>query len=107
MLRDVTEEYALRMRIVSMSLIHNQLYRTGLYSEIDMEQYVTTLAEELLNAYWWPGSVSIKVTIRGRKLGLQTVIPCGLILNELISNSLKYAFRGREDGTIVIFIMFT
>jgi len=75
LIRAVLED--LRMRIVSMSLIHNQLYRTGLYSEIDMEQYVTTLAEELLNAYGRAGTISVTMAIRGPKLGLQTFIMPG------------------------------
>lgn len=92
----------LRMRIVSMSLIHNQLYRTGVFSEIDMEEYVKTLSDEVLHAYGRAEGVKVTVSIRDQKLDLQTVIPCGLILNELISNSLKHAFDGRKDGAIFI-----
>lgn len=92
----------LQMRIFSMSLIHNQLYQTGNFSEIDMEQYVKTLSDEILHAYSREKTIDVTVNIHDKRFNLQMVIPCGLILYELLSNSLKHAFDNSKNGSITV-----
>jgi PAS domain S-box-containing protein len=89
-------------RIYSMALVHNQLYQSGVFTEIDFSDYCTSLYRELLLVFQKSTEVSVRVDIEDVKLELQTAIPCGLILNELITNSLKHAFTKKRPGRIEI-----
>jgi two-component sensor histidine kinase len=92
-----------RNRISSMALVHEKLYRSKNLSSIDFQDYITSLANGLLTFYGTGfGKVSLTVNAGGTVLGIDTAIPCGLIINELISNSLKYAFPGGRSGRILI-----
>ncbi len=80
-------------RIRTMSLIHERLYRTDSLTGIDFGDYAHSLAVELYHSYGAdPSKILLKVDARKITLGLDSAIPCGLILNELVSNCLKYAF---------------
>jgi len=82
-----------RDRIRTMSLIHERLYRTDSLTGIDFGDYAHSLALELYHSYGAdPSRILLKVDARKVTLGLDAAIPCGLILNELVSNCLKYAF---------------
>jgi two-component sensor histidine kinase/HAMP domain-containing protein len=90
-------------RIESMALIHQKLYDSDDLMVVDFAEYSRNLATHLLSSY----GVSQKVALRvdsdaGISLAINSAIPCGLIINELVSNSLKYAFSGRENGEIRI-----
>ncbi len=88
-------------RIRSMGLIHEKLYQSNSLSTIDFKSYVDTLANQLLRMHRLGETrLDLKVDIDDVQLPLDTAMPCGLIINELISNSLKYAFQGREQGCI-------
>ena len=88
-------------RIRSMGLIHEKLYRSDSLSTIDFKSYVDTLASQLLRMHRLGETrLDLQVDIDNVQLPLDTAMPCGLIINELISNSLKYAFQGREQGRI-------
>lgn len=92
-----------RSRIQAMALIHEKLYRTSNLSRIDFANYVTGLITELMRSYNRP-EISLEMDLAEVDLTVDTAIPCGLILNELVSNSLKYAF---PDGEGQIRIQFT
>jgi two-component sensor histidine kinase len=82
-----------RDRIRTMSLIHERLYRTESLSGIDFGDYAHSLAIELYHSYGAdPSKILLKVDAKKVTLGLDSAIPCGLIVNELVSNCLKYAF---------------
>jgi len=82
-----------RDRIRTMSLIHERLYRTESLSGIDFGDYAHSLAIELYHSYAAdPSKILLKVDAKKVTLGLDSAIPCGLIVNELVSNCLKYAF---------------
>ncbi|RJR19244.1 MAG: hypothetical protein C4581_05095 [Nitrospiraceae bacterium] len=92
-----------RNRIASMALVHEKLYRSKNLSNIDFKDYVSSLANGLLTFYGKSArSVSFTVNAGGIVLGIDTVIPCGLIINELVSNSLKHAFPEGRGGRILI-----
>jgi PAS domain S-box-containing protein len=80
-------------RIRSMSLIHERLYQSADLAKIDFSQYIQNLASFLFQSYRVdPDSVALKTNVRDVSLDINKAIPCGLIINELVSNSLKYAF---------------
>ena len=102
-LRYVTMFNESRNRISSMALVHEKLYRSKDLSSIDFKDYITSLANGLLTFYGTgSGKVSLTVNAGGTILGIDTAIPCGLIINELISNSLKHAFPEGRSGRIII-----
>jgi two-component sensor histidine kinase len=92
-----------RNRIKSMALVHEQLYRSREYAKIEFESYVDQLASTLFNMYQVePERVRIEIDADDVYLNLENAIPCGLLLNELITNSLKYAFPNGRTGKIWI-----
>ncbi len=90
-------------RIKSMSFIHEYLYQSKDLSKIDMNHYIEKLCEYLHLSYSdSEKNISIKMNCQNLKVDLQTATPCGLIINELISNSLKHAFKDAQQGMINI-----
>jgi two-component sensor histidine kinase len=98
-LKEVLEESQNRIR--SMALVHEDLYRNENLENIKFINYAKSLAGNLMRTFSdHQGKISIVYDIEDVLLPLDTGIPCGLIINELISNSFKYAFKDREKGTI-------
>ncbi len=90
-----------RNRIYTMALIHEKLYKNQTFSSIGFSDY----AESLLNEYVRSSlktKISTSVSIDGIRLVLGQAIPCGLILNELITNSVKHGLRDRKEGEIAL-----
>ena len=87
-------------RIRSMALIHEKLYQSSDLAVIDFREYVESLVASLTRSYILNRSLKIDVDVEDVSLDIDTAIPCGLIINELISNCLKYAFPGGETGEI-------
>ena len=88
-------------RVKSMSMIHEQLYQTDDLAKIDFKSYVNGLIKSLFQIYSAnQKQIEWEVNVDDVKLDIETAIPCGLIINELVSNSLKYAFINREYGKI-------
>ena len=86
-----------------MALIHEKLYRSRNLSKIDFAEYIRTLADNLFRSYridW--NTVTLRLEIDNLSLGIDVAIPFGLIINELISNSLKHAFPEGRSGEIYI-----
>ncbi len=86
-------------RIKSMSLIHQKLYQNDSISAIDFEEYSIQLTTQILNLYGLP-KVKLTTQLNGLILDVDSAIPLGLILNELVTNSCKYAFSENKIGTI-------
>ncbi|RLF58458.1 MAG: hypothetical protein DRN27_05395 [Thermoplasmata archaeon] len=94
----------LRNRIRSMSLIHERLYRSKNLSEINLKEYLTELIQALYTSYGTETTM-VQYNIIDESdvnLDIDTAIPCGLIINEIISNSLKHAFPHNNEGKINI-----
>lgn len=91
-------------RVRTMALIHEKLYQSQDFSKIPFSEYIRDLSENLFRSYSVKASkVRLKFNLDGNfLLDIDTAIPCGLIVNELISNALKYAFETGQQGEIDI-----
>jgi PAS domain S-box-containing protein len=90
-------------RIKSMALIHERLYKAEDLSKIKAEEYIEKLIDYLEDTYTSPSwDIEITIDIKDLFLNLDVAIPCGLIINELVSNSIKYAFPDNRKGRINI-----
>ncbi|MEH1844134.1 MAG: histidine kinase dimerization/phosphoacceptor domain -containing protein [Nostoc sp.] len=90
-------------RIESISLIHKNSYTFANIGQIDIVDYIHNLAASLLTSYQIsPGRIALKTDIDSVSLNVDQAIPCGLVINELISNALKHAFPNQQVGTISI-----
>lgn len=107
--KSVEDEFSLNLlkesqnRVRSMAIIHQKLYENKDLSSVDFNSYTHGLTSYLLSSYRVDQSIiSFKSKIKDIHLSLKTAIPCGLILNEILTNSLKYAFPDKRNGTIFI-----
>jgi len=89
-------------RIRTMSFIHESLYRTKDFSEIDFTEYLTNLSKNLVSSYSVSSKVKLRLELDNVHLSLDQAIPCGLIVNEIVTNSLKYAFKDIKNPEIFV-----
>lgn len=79
------------------------MYQTNDFSKINFSEYVVSLSKNLVHSYeLFDNFVELKLQVKKVSLNLDQSIPCGLLINELISNALKYAFPNNTKGTIII-----
>jgi two-component sensor histidine kinase len=90
-------------RIRSMALIHERLYQSGNLARIDFGEYTRSLVGFLARSYSVPG-VHIQVGVQNIELPVNAAIPCGLVINELVSNALKYAFPDERGGLVEVLL---
>ncbi len=84
-----------------MALIHEELYQKKDLGRINLAEYIRELADNLCASYAVkPEQITLSMELEDVEISIDTAIPCGLILNELISNSLKHAFPGDRQGKI-------
>jgi two-component system, sensor histidine kinase PdtaS len=89
-------------RVQSMGIIHQKLYQGEHLAAIEMQDYFVNLSESILDSFSSEGRIKIECNMPKLILDVDTAISIGLITNELITNSLKYAFAGKEQGEINI-----
>ncbi len=90
-------------RVQAMALIHERLYRTGDLSRIDLHAYFGSLAGQIIRSFGRvPGSVLAEVEVSVGPVGIETAVPCGLIVAELVTNAMKHAFPGAQRGRLEI-----
>ena len=88
-------------RAKSMALIHERLYQSNDLKKIDFGEYIRSLSNELFNTYDAdPGQITLKINVESLFLDINTTVPLGLIVNELISNCLKHGFPDGRKGEI-------
>jgi PAS domain S-box-containing protein len=88
-------------RIASIALVHEKLYRSEDLADIDFALYIPDLTTHLFDSYNVSSSqIKLNIQVDDASLDIETAIPCGLIINELVSNALKYAFPGNCGGEI-------
>ncbi len=86
-----------QQRIKSMALIHENLYRSDSLLEINFQEYIQMLTNGLVRFYRFDRlAISLELDVEDVYLDIDTAVPCGLIINELVSNSLKHGYHGRE-----------
>jgi two-component sensor histidine kinase len=107
--RHVTDDKSLKLfkssqnRVKSMALIHERLYQSKDFARVDVADYVRGLTNHLFTTYGISKkAITLKINIKNVLLNINTAIPCGLIINELVSNSLKHAFPNGKKGEIKI-----
>ena len=94
-------------RIRAMALVHDTLYKFKDFAKINFAEYIEDLTSYLFSAYGVNvENIYLELDIEQVALNLNTAIPCGLIINELVSNALKYAFPNNAQGTIYIALHF-
>lgn len=88
-------------RVQAIALIHEQLYQSRNYARVPFSEYTRSLAANIFQATGVsPANVSLAIAVEDISLPVDKAIPCGLVLNELITNALKHAFPNGRKGTI-------
>ena len=92
-----------QQRVEAMSLIHQRLYQTDKVTNINIKEYINDLAESLMSAYGYnPEEFDLKINVEKEQLDVDLAIPMGLIINELLTNSFKYAYENVERPLLKI-----
>jgi len=90
-------------RVRAMAMVHEKLYQSENLAQIDFRDYAHHLISTLFHSYSpHTSDVDLKIEIGDIVLGIDAAIPCGLIINELVSNALKHAFPDNRPGTILV-----
>ena len=87
-------------RIHSMAMIHDSLYNSGSLSSVTMSTYIRKLISELNASLGRPPLIRIDADLEDIQLNITSAVPCGILINELITNAIKHAFRDRSEGRI-------
>jgi len=91
-----------QQRIYAMSLVHQRLYQSGNFSAINMKEYIHELVDYLRNSFTIRKHILFDIQVEEIELNIAHALPIGLILNEAVTNAIKYAFDGRDEGRIEI-----
>ena len=89
-------------RVHSMGIIHQKLYQGENFAAIEMRDYFINLSENILDSFNADGHIRVECDMPKLVLDVDTAVSIGLITNELLTNSLKYAFSEKEKGAIKI-----
>jgi PAS domain S-box-containing protein len=93
-------------RIQSMALVHEELYRAKNFASLDFAEYIKNLVNSLSQSYMvHEGKISFAINAQNIALEIDQAIPCGMIINELVSNAIKHAFSDGRSGTISVEVM--
>lgn len=111
--RYINDEQALEVfqdshnRVRAMAIIHEILYQANDLTKIEVSEYIQSIVNNLFRSYGINTKINIKMNIQKTSLKIDTAIYCGLIINELVSNSIKYAFVNTQQGAIYIALIET
>jgi two-component sensor histidine kinase len=87
-------------RIISMAMIHEKMYRSEDLKNINIQEHFTSLIEDLVEGYSVGNIIGLDVRVDKVDFGIKTLVPLGLVVNEIVNNSLKHAFNEGESGMI-------
>jgi two-component sensor histidine kinase len=87
-------------RVRSMALVHENLYKNLNFEDMDIFDYINDLVREIKGSYITSKKITFKMDLVKTYINLDIAISLGLIINELLTNSIKYAFEGRDEGTV-------
>jgi PAS domain S-box-containing protein len=93
-------------RIKSMAIIHEGLYKSNDFTHINFKDYIHSLIHYISVHYNLSPKIQINVDVKNILLNIETAIPCGLIINELVTNSIKHAFPPESEGKIKVSLNF-
>lgn len=93
-----------RNRVMSIAQIHELLYQSGSFSAVDLTAYAARLVSHLVSFYNMQNRVQVVMEGDSVRIDLDRAVPCGLLLNELVSNACKHAFPNGETGRIKVLL---
>jgi PAS domain S-box-containing protein len=92
-----------QQRVQSMALVHEKLYQTKDLSVVNFEDYIKSIVSEIISLYRIDTSaITTEINIKDIELDIETAVPCGLIINELLTNAFKYAFPDSRNGVLSV-----
>jgi two-component sensor histidine kinase len=91
-----------QQRIKAMALVHEKLYQSDRLAQISFAEYVRSLTRDLIQSCMVNPGVQVSIQVDELELAVDAAIPCGLIINELFANAIKYAFPQNRSGTILV-----
>lgn len=91
-----------RGRVRAMAMIHENLYQSKDINNIDFGIYLNKLLSSIIRSYQVDNTININTKVESLYMGIETAMPCGLIINELSTNSIKHAFPNRDQGNIFV-----
>ena len=89
-------------RVNSIGIVHQKLYQGTNLGAVEMKDYVLNLSESILDSFGAEGKIDLQLAMENLELDIDTAVPLGLIINELITNTVKYAFPNNEKGKLTI-----
>ncbi|MBN1894483.1 PAS domain S-box protein [bacterium] len=92
-------------RIQSMAMIHDRLYHTERLDSIDFSGYAQILVKDSIISFGVSNRIAVRLKVESIPLGIDTAIPCGLILNEMVTNAIKHGFPDERPGTLSVRFM--
>ena len=94
-------------RVLSMAILHEKMYQSKNLKNLNAKEHFESLIRDLVDTYGINKNIELDINITPVNFTMDTLLPLGLIINELINNSLKYAFKNKENGKISIYIKTT
>lgn len=95
-----------RQRVLSMAKLHEKMYGSDDLLYVDIHDHFKSLIDDLIKNYSLNKNIKLDITVKEVKMGISTLIPLGLMINEFVTNSLKYAFVDRNEGKLTVHIKY-
>jgi PAS domain S-box-containing protein len=92
-------------RVRTMALVHEKLYQSKSLGVINAAEYIKSLISDLMNSYTVSTLIDVTVNVDEANINIDMAIPCGLIINELVTNSLKHGFKDRATGNLSLSLL--